>query len=178
MLAAPGRLDGVLDVRQSRELQAAVLALKQAERTIVRDINKDAKAKLTPIWTAGLSRKATRPLERRGLVPGARLTTTAGRVRASAATSNRRLSGGLIPSIDYGPLEWGAQRRKRTVQGRSRRGNPYRYARMVNGQFRTWTRTGHVAMAVAGDVIGEAVVIWLEVIVSKFRENFDVKAGV
>lgn len=167
----------VLDVRQSPELQAAVLALRQADRHIKRSINRDARAQLTPVWQAGLSRKARGPLERRAILPGAKITAGDRRLTAAAATSRRKLSGGLIPALDYPALEWGAKPRKRNIHGRSRRGSPYQYSRTINTQFRPRTEHGHVAMAAAGDVIGEAVVLWLGVIVDHFRRNFDVKAG-
>lgn len=165
----------MLDVQQSPELQAALLAVKQANRDIKRDINRDARKRLGPIWQQRLTAQASSLVDRRTLVPGARVQVGDRRVTAKAATSNRALSGGLVPSIDYGPLEWGANRKQKTVEARSPKGTPYTYQRTQGGQFRPWSKKGHVAMQAVGDLVSEAVAIWVETIVSHFRGAWEVK---
>lgn len=165
----------MLDVQQSPELQAALLALKQANREIKRDINKDARSRLGPIWQERLNAQATSLVDRRALLPGARVQVGDRRVTAKAATSNRPLSGGLRPAVDYGPLEWGSNRKQKTVEAKSRKGKAYRYTRVQGGQFRPWSKQGHVAMQAVGDLVTEAVAIWVETIVGHFRGAFEVK---
>jgi hypothetical protein len=167
----------VLDVRQSRELQAALLALKQAERSIRSNINKRTRAELAPLWQQTLTGKASTLVDRRALLPGARVTVSDRGIRAIAAGSRKPLSGGLIPSIDYGPLEWGSNVKPSKVQARSPRGKAYGYTRKTGRQFRPWTRQGHVVMHAAGDVIAKSVAIWVRTIVDEFRGEFDVKQG-
>lgn len=164
----------VLDVGQSPELQAAVLTMKSIERDLARDINKTARQTVGPVWAKALSSKATRAVEQRGLVPGARVAVGARKVTAQAATSRRALSGGLVPSIDYGPIEWGANAKLQTVHARSRKGKPYSYRRFANRQFRPWSKKGHVAMRAAGDIGPAIVSAWLSVIVEKLAGNFEV----
>lgn len=165
----------MLDVQQSPELQAALLAVKQANRGIKRDINRDARRRLGPIWQQQLAAKATSLVDRRAILPGARVQVGDRRITAKAATSNRALSGGLVPSIDYGPLEWGANRKQASVEARSSKGKAYRYQRTQGGQFRPWSREGHVAMRAVGDTITEAVGIWVQTIVGYFRGAWDVR---
>jgi hypothetical protein len=165
----------VLDVTRSPELQAAVLTLKTIERDLVRDINKNARQTVGPVWGAALASKASSRMDQRGLVPGARVAVGARKVTAQAATSRRKLSGGLIPAVDYGGLEWGANARVRTVHARSRKGKQYSYKRTSNKQFRPWSKKGHVAMRAAGDIGPAIVSSWLSVIVEKLAGNFEVR---
>ena len=165
----------MLDVRQSRELQAALLSLKQAERVVRNEINRNARAALAPLWVGELGSQATSLIDRRALLPGARVQVTDRSIRAIAAGSRRPLSGGLVPATDYGPLEWGANVKRRTVEARSPRGRGYRYARTQNRQFRPWTRQGHVVSRAAGDVVSRAVSIWVNTIVDAYRGVFEVK---
>lgn len=157
----------MLDVGKSPELQAAILTLKTTQRELVRDINKTARARVSPVWARELASKASTTVDQRGLVPGARVSVGDRRVRAEAATSRRKLSGGLVPSVNYGPLEWGANARLRTVQATSRKGKRYSYKRFSNRQFRPWSKHGHVAMRAAGEIGPAVVSAWLEVLVAK-----------
>lgn len=144
-------------------------------RDLVRDINREAKAAVGPVWARELEAKASTPLERAGLVPGARVSVGDRRVRASAATSRRPLRGGLVPAANYGGIEWGANKTLRAVEGKSRKGKRYAYRRFIGTQFKPWTRQGHAAMHAAGDIGPAIVSSWLKVIVSKLATDFEVE---
>jgi hypothetical protein len=165
----------VLDVRKSPELQAAVLALKTAERQIVRDINKDARAQLAPVWQQQLVQKARSPLEQAVMAKGPKVSISDRRVRVQAATSRRALSGGLVPAEQYAGVEWGARPQVKEIAGKSPRGRAYRYKRTVNRQFRARTKQGHVAMRAAGDVGPAIVSAWLRIVVGHFAAAYEVK---
>jgi len=144
----------MLDAAQSPELQAALLSVRQAERDIRLDINATARKELKPIWQESLKGHAETRLELRALVPGARIAVGARNITAHAATSRRPLRGGLIPAVNYAPIEWGSNR---------------------HNQFRSRTKNGRVVMPAAAMVITKAVAIWVVTIVDKFRSFAEVK---
>jgi hypothetical protein len=141
-----------LDVSRSAELQAALLALRAADRDIRSDINKDARNELNPEWQQQLQAKVSTKLERAALLPGARLSF--GTRGGGALASTRKLSGGLVPKRDYGPVEFGSSRSK---------------------QFRAFNRYGYVAHQAAPKVIRRAVAIWVTTIVQKFAQVATIK---
>lgn len=144
----------MLKVGQSRELQAALLSVRQADREIRSDINKDARRVLKPEWNDGLVKHSGSLLERSALVPGARLTFGRNNITAVAAASKRPLSGGLVPATDYPGIEWGSSKLR---------------------QFKARTRKGYVVGPAAGDLITRAVSVWVHTIVDKFRAHWEVK---
>ena len=97
----------VVSVESDRSLQAAVLAFKLADRGLKRQVNDAVRTHLNQPWKSGIAQRAATPLEARVLVPGARVA--AGNPPAFvAATSRRRLSGGLVPDAQGGAVEFGA----------------------------------------------------------------------
>ena len=164
----------MLDVLQSPELQAAILALKVMNRDLRRDIAKEAKPGLTALWTHGLEQRARTNLERRILVPGAKVAVSGQVVRASAATSRRALGNGLVPANEYAGAEFGMMHVYRhKVQGRSPRGKAYTYLRHLT-QFRAdRQKQGHVAYSAARELTPEIISGWVQVIVGKLAGSFE-----
>jgi hypothetical protein len=158
----------MLDVRGSRELQATILALRQAERGIRLDINKAARSKIRPVWQGELSARARTSLERRVILPGARATASDRGVTVFAATKNRPLSGGLIPSRYWAAVEFGANTRRMTVRQRSRSGASYRRPLTVNRAFKPQQAHGMIAMAAASDTGTRLVALWVRTVVDEF----------
>jgi hypothetical protein len=165
----------MLDVRRSRELQAALLGLKQAEREVRLDINKDARRNLGPVWSEALHGFVETRLDERVIVKGARVAAGTRQVSLKAATSNKPLKGGLVPSRQWPGVEFGAHRRLAEISAKSRKGNTYSYKRVVNRQLPGRVRNGRIAYAAASVVGTKLVAIWLETIVSNFREFAKVK---
>lgn len=165
----------MLDVEQSPELQAAVLALSLMNRDLKREIAQEARPGLTALWSQGIAERASTPAERAVLVPSARVSVGDRRIRASAATSRRKLSGGLVPSEQWPGFEYGAAVKEATVHGTSPRGKSYTYRRRVNTQFGARVKKGRIAMRAAGD-LGPAIVSgWVQLIVGKLAGAFDVE---
>ncbi|QEO08887.1 hypothetical protein [Protaetiibacter larvae] len=164
----------MLDVRRSRELQAALLSIKAAEREVRLNINKRARTELRPVWTEALLGHALTRLEVRAIVPGARIAVGARNIRAYAATSTRPLRGGLVPAINFAPIEWGAKERKRKLERTSRLGRRHTATITVGRQFRPRTREGYIASPAAASVIHRAIAGWVGVIVDEFSQFADV----
>jgi hypothetical protein len=143
----------MLKVNDSPELQAALLSVRQAGSDIRSDINKDARSQLKPEWNAQLVQKADTLLERRALIPGARVTFGRNNVTVVGAASRRPLSGGLIPDLNFAGIEWGSDRLR---------------------QFRRRSRKGYVVGPAAGEFGARAVAVWVHTIVAHFDRNWEV----
>lgn len=157
----------MLDVRGSRELQATVLALKQADRGIRLDINKTARARLRPIWRAELNARARTRLERRVILAGARVTASDRGMTLWAASSGRPLSGGLVPDDDWPAVEFGANVHRIRVRQRSRAGRAYVRPLTINRQFFAREAHGMVAMEAASKTGTQLVALWVHTVVDE-----------
>lgn len=145
----------MLDVRGSRELQATILALRQAQRGIRLDINKDARGRIRPLWQSELNARAT--ASDRG-------------VTVHAATSRRPLSGGLVPSLQWAGAEFGARTKRVEVAQRSRAGRSYRRPLTINRQFPGRQQQGMVAFDAASEVGTKLVAIWVHTVVDGLQQ--------
>lgn len=166
-----------LDVRQSPELQACIIAMRDAERTVRNDINATARRELTPVWQEALRAHVTTRLEARTLLPGAKVKVTARQITLVAAGSRRPLKGGLVPDREWPAVEFGAARKRKTIETHSRKGKPYRATRTQGAQFRTRNKRGHVVMPAAA-VAGHRIVAgWVQLVIAGFEQAFEIKAG-
>lgn len=167
----------MLDVRRSPELQAAVYGMRQAAREIRTNINRIARTQMKPIWAAGLASRASTSLERRVLLPGARVTIGNKNVTARAATSKRPLAGGLVPSVDWPAVEFGARSHQAEFQQRSRKGNVYTRRAWVSRAFKGRQKQGYVVFDASSELGTKLVGIWVVTIVDQFRRFADIKGG-
>lgn len=160
----------MLDVRKSRELQATILALRQAERGIRLSINKTARSRITPLWKAELNARARTSLQREIIASGARATASDRGVTMHAATSRRPLSGGLVPSYEWAGAEFGARNRVVEVTQRSRSGRSYRRPLTINRQFTGRQQHGMVAFDAASDSGTQLVALWVHDVVGEMAK--------
>lgn len=160
----------MLDVRDSRELQATILALRQAQREIRTGINKEARSRIRPLWQAELGRRARDEMTRRIIVAGARATASDRGVTMHAATSRRPLSGGLVPATEWAGAEFGARTRRVEVTQRSRAGNDYTRPLTINRQFPGRQQDGMVAFDAASEVGTRLVALWVHTVVDELRQ--------
>lgn len=167
----------MLDVRRSPELQAALLGMRQAQREVKNNINREARKRIKPLWTGALDQQASTRGERAALVKGGRVTVTDQGVRMLAATSNRKLKGGLIPSQNWHGFEFGMTPQRRTYEVRSPLGNSYQVTKMMGRQFRRRYPKGRVGYSAAGAVGIKLVGIWVRTIVDGFSIFAEIKAG-
>lgn len=159
----------MLDVRQSPELQAALLAIRGAERSLRLDINKEARTRVNPVWRAALASRATRSLDAAIITKGARVTVGSDRITLNAATSGKQLSGGLEPLSQWQAEEFGMRPRFRNVHTHSPLGKPYIARKTLGRQFPARQKDGRVGFDAASEVGTRIVVIWLETVVDAFR---------
>ena len=162
----------MLDVRKSRELQAAILSTRGAERDVRLNINKEARKRMNPIWQESLRSNVTTRLQARVMLPGARVAVGARNVSVKAAVKTKPLAGGLVPSTQWQAVEFGARERPRTFDATSRSGKKFKRTMIVGRQFAGRTKNGQVAFAAASETGTELVGIWVKSIVDVFRGRY------
>lgn len=162
----------VVKVGDDRALQAAVLAFKVADRGLRKSINDATRSTFNAPWRAAIASRAATPLESRVLVPGARVA--AGNPPSFvAATSKRRLHGGLVPDTDGAPVEFGAADRAVTYRRRSPKGTVHQVTRHTRRQLPARRTSGPVMGALA-EFGGRAASLWVQLIV---RTYYDAAEG-
>jgi hypothetical protein len=161
----------VVKVGDDRALQAAVLAFKVADRGLRKEINDATRTTFNAPWRSAIATRARTPLESRVLVPGARVAAGNPPVFV-AATSKRRLRGGLVPDTGGAPVEFGAADRVVTYSRRSPRGNVHKVTRHTRRQLPRSRRAGPVWGAVA-EFGGRAASLWVQMIVRTYYKAAD-----
>ena len=161
----------VVSVESDRALQAAVLAFKVADRGLKKRINDATRAKLNEPWKAGIAQRSSTRLEQRVLVPGARVA--AGNPPTFvAATSKRKLRGGLAADTDGHAVEFGAADIVTEYQRRKPSGGTARVKRHTRRQLPRRRDAGPV-METAEEMGGRAASLWVQLIVRTYCEAAD-----
>ena len=157
-----------LDVERSPQLQAAILSLKQADRELRKNINKDVRGQLKPVWAEALRGNVDNRLDVRVISQSNRIAVGTRQITAYAATSKKPLRGGLVPADDWAAEDLGMVRRPKRITATSNKGKTFSYTRMQGNQFPRRRNKGRVAFPAASAVIKKAIPIWLETIVSHY----------
>lgn len=163
----------MLTARGSRELRAAASAVKLARRDIANDIARATRATMNPVWRDAVSSRARRPVDAAVLGKGARIAS--GNPPAMvAATSTRKLSGGLVPGSDFPGWEFGADRnRVTTYSRRSRGGGTHQVTRHTSRQMPARTPKGRVVYPAVKAMGPRLAALWVSIVVRKFAEAFE-----
>lgn len=162
-----------IDVRQSPELQAAILGIRAANRDLRRRIYADARANVGGLWTPALERRASTTLDRRVILKGARVAVGTSGFTVKAATSRKALSGGLIPANQWPAVEFGARRRKATFPSTSRKGRRYMVTRTINRGLPGRVPHGRIAFDAASEIGTKLVGSFVTSIVTTYQESVD-----
>ena len=160
----------MIKVQESRELQAALLAYRAADRDLRREINAEARAELVDAWLPALRQRATRPLDRAVMLRGARASVGNDGFRVLAATSRRPFrTGGLVPAYDWPGVEFGARRVRARYNRVSPRGTRHTVTRTLNRQFVGRVKQGRIAFDAASEIGTRLVAVWVRAIVNVYR---------
>lgn len=161
----------MLRVEGDDRLKAVVLAYKLTDRELRRVINTATRETIGPVWTQTVSRLAVTPQDRRVLATGARVKPGNPPV-AVAATSTRRLSGGMTPATDWPLLEFGtADREKRTrYRARSKHGKSYPVTRRTRHQLPRRNASGRVIYGAFREVAPRAAALWVQIVVKAYND--------
>jgi hypothetical protein len=158
----------VVSVGDDRSLQAAVLAFKLADRGLKKRVNDAVREQLNAPWKAGISQRASTPLEQRVLVPGARVAAGNPPVFV-AASSRRRLRGGLVPDEDGHAVEFGAADTETTYRRRTPSGGSTDVTRHTRRQLPRRRKAGPI-MQTAHEMGSRAASLWVQLIVKVYYD--------
>ena len=165
----------MLDVTGSRELQAVILALRQMDRTLRKQIFKYSRQAIAPDWKEAIASASTTDIERQVLLRGARADVSADKVTLVAASSRKKLRGGASPADIGHAVEFGAPWRRAEISATSSKGKRYGYTRTVNKQFKPRRAGGHVAYPVALRNVSRYTRLWTQITVRVMHEAVEGK---
>jgi len=167
----------VLRVGDHRELQAAVLALKQLPRDLRLDINKATRDVMNGPWKQAVEAHATSPMASRVLATGARIKAGNPPV-AQAATSSRAIGRDRrIRPVDVWPgYEFGANR---NVYSRYKRTSPngkvHTVERRTQRHLPNRNRKGYAVYPAFAEMAPRVTSLWVQIIVRKTYDAFEGK---
>lgn len=169
----------MISVGDSRELQAAVLAMKLLDKSLRPEIYKRTRERVLPEWDDAikdnLAGDGFPALESRLILKNIKVKVGTQGLSLGAATSTRKaVSGGLKPAQHYYLAEFGANPRKATINGR-RGATRYTYTRMINTGFKPRVKRGRYAYKAAQEIGARSVALWVKSIVQIVYEATDGK---
>jgi hypothetical protein len=160
-----------IDVQGDEVLQGVVIALQRSDAETRKSIRTYTKSVMTRPWLDEIDRRASTRLERRVIGATATVAVSDQNIRIQSAAKGRKLSGGLLPKADYGPVEFGAAHRKVTY---TRKG--HRVTRNTTAQFKPRNRSGYVFYPAAKEMIPRLASLWVQTVVKTFADIFEGKS--
>lgn len=166
----------MISVTGSRELQAAVLAMKAADRDLRREINRATRETMNPVWRqaiadnlAGRDHVTSRVIDN-----GVRIA--AGNPPAAKAAQSKRGLGRqkrLIPAEHWAWFEFGTgnpQKYSRYLRRNRKRGGTHQVNRRASRGLPRFTKRGRVAHPAFAHVAPRMVSLWAQLIVKKYMD--------
>lgn len=166
----PATASAVISVRGDDRLKAAVLAVKAANRDLRSRLNKATVATIGPVWATEVTSRALTSLDRAALAKGSRVKA-GNPPTAVAASSTKRLRGGLLPADQWAPVEFGGNQGKVTTYDRvSVKGHRHKVTRHTARQLPPANRAGRVVFPAFAEVAPRTVALWVQLIVRVYNE--------
>lgn len=165
----------MLSVKGDDRLQAAVLALKAAPRDVRRIVSDDTRTVMGPVWVGAVNARASTRTDQVIIAKGARIKG-GNPPTAVAATSTRKLRGGLIPAESFGPFEFGSPARDTlTTYDRKNRktAGQHRVTRHTRRQLPPAARSGRVAYPAFAEIAPRVVALWVQSIVRAYSQALE-----
>ncbi len=161
-----------IDVRSSRELQALILSVRQANKDVQREIRQRTKPMVQAEWRKALAEQAMTRVEHRVLVDSARVTVSNQNVKLKSGQLAKRLSGGGKLHEISKQVEFGAALHDIEYTGR-RGGKRFPVRRTTGRQFRHENRKGWVVYPAAAQIIPRLASLWVQTAVRTFHEALE-----
>lgn len=163
----------MISVRDHDALRATVLVLRNLERPVVAEINKRTRETLSPLWTGLVETHAQRHVDTLVLAKGARIKT-GNPPMAVAATSRRRLPGGLVPADQFHVREFGGNRDAvKTYNRKSKNGGTHKVTRHTSRQLPPRYRKGRVIWPAFAEFAPRATSLWVQTVVRTVMDELD-----
>ena len=166
-----------IDVRSSRELQALILSIRQANKEIQKEIRTRTKPIVQTAWHKALAQEAMTRFEHRVLVDTARVAVSNQNVKLKAGGLAKKLSGGGRARDLYGPAEFGATYREARQRYRDHGNGTATKARRgsTGRQFRPRNPKGYVVYPAAARISPRLAALWTQTAVRTFYEALEKK---
>lgn len=161
----------------SRELLTVLRGLRNLDRDTKRHLRQSLKSMVLDAWKNELARHAGTRLEQRVLVDTGRARVSDQNVRLTSASLSRSLSGGLKPSLHYGPVEFGGDKQMQREQVTSTRGKQFTRTRDVHAPFKKPNRRGNVVYPAAANVIPRVLAMYVQTYVRAIHEALEGKSN-
>lgn len=162
-------MPGRIDIEGSRELKAAVLALRSAAKEVRANVRRYSRELMLPEFRRELAQRATDSrTQARVLVDASRITVSDQNVRMRSATGRRPLSGGLVPSAQGSAFEFGSNRRTDTTYWRTARkrsggaGKRHKVTRDTQAQLPRFRKRGWAFYPTVADLIPRFASLWVQ----------------
>lgn len=169
----------MFSIRQSRPLQAVVLAMKLADRDLKKKINNATRDTLNPVWRRAVDERMADRVDQRVFGSGTRIA--AGNPPAAVAgSSRRRMAGGLVPLENWRAWEFGAVGRDTSYTSYPRaaytRRQGGRAVQVRAGTVRRRTlvqvpsnvRTGRVLYPAFAELAPRVASLWAQIVVKEY----------
>lgn len=146
--------------------------MKAMDRSLRSDVNRETRSMAGPVWKQEIQSRVRTPMDTRVLAKGAALRAGNPPVLV-AATSNRKLRGGLVPGNDWKWFEFGANRNKtKTYSRRSKNGGKHQVTRHTARQLPAHQKGGRVVFPAVADIAPRIASLWVQTVVRKVYEAF------
>lgn len=157
-----------VDARSSREIQAAIFAVRAASKRLRKDLHAAVRKEVGGMWLPELQARATSRQDQQVIVRGARVEARTDGFKLLAAKSRRALSGGFYPDLEWYAVELGARVRREQVTRQTKHGS-VTYTSTLNRGLPNRTH-GRVAFPAASKIGRKAVAVWVLTIVNTYRK--------
>lgn len=163
-----------IDANSSRELQAVIISMKNAEKEVQAQVRKATRGSILPEWQKGIRERSDTRMEHRTLADTARVTVSNQNVTLKAGGLSKRLSGGAKAVEIYAPVEFGTDRSHTTTyRATSRRGRSYSVTRHTRRQFKPINGKGYAVYPTAKEMIPRFASLWVQTTVRTLHEIFE-----
>lgn len=154
-----------------RELRAAVLAMRRADKAIRSDISKDLRSVMSPEWASALAQHHTGIPQEKILLAGARIAPGNPPVIV-AANSRRKMGRALIPSDMWQAWEYGAGGKKPTTYDRQNRkaGGTHKVTRDTHAGLPAFRKNGRVIGPAVKRFLPRIASYWVQSVVRAFMD--------
>lgn len=172
----------MIDVGDSRELQAATLAMKRLPREIRTEISKRTRDTMNPVWKSLVQTNATGRFESRLLNSGTRIAAgnppraLAAQSRATVGGAKRKRSGGgLVPSQHYYLAEFGGRSNETSTYTRkSKNGGTHKVTRRTRTGLPVRTPSGRAVYPAFAEIGPRLSSLWVQTLI---RTTYDAIEG-
>lgn len=162
----------------SRELLQVLRGLRNLDRDTKKHLRQNLKSMAEQAWKQTLAQHADTRLEQRVLVDTGRVRVSDQNVRLTSASLSRSLSGGLKPSVNYGPVEFGASPRPGATETvRARNGGTFTRKRDPNRPFKKPNRQGNVVYPSIAAVAPRILAMYVQTFVRSIHEAIEGKSN-